>query len=556
MLGSLHVENIALIRSCDIELDGGLTVLTGETGAGKSLLVDSLCLLCGAKSDRTVIRTGESYALVEGVFYGVPDSAVELLAAEDINVEDGEVVLMRRISADGRSTARICGRAVTVSKLREVASHIITIHGQQDTQTLADRSRQLYMLDRRAGDSRALCDYQNIYYEAKALRERINTLQNAADERAERIDMLDYRIAELQKLGIKRGEEDELIAEKARIQSFSTIVTHAAEAHGKLSTVSGKVGAAISAIEPLFDVVPETKSLSDRLYNIMYEAEDITETLSSYLGDGDGEEDRQKRLDNVQDRLMTINTLKRRYRVTSADMLIDKLEAMQAERSELDRSDELLTELAAEYKTLQAKLFAAADELSAQRKTAAETLKSEVLDSLRFLDMPSVRFEIQIDKKEPSLDGSDDICFMISANKGEELRQMSKIASGGELSRIMLAVARALECGGADGTLIFDEIDTGISGSTSDKIGMLLSQIAEGGQVICVTHSAQIASRADRHLLISKRETDGRTSTAIKSLDREGRINELARILGGVNVGRTTISAAEEMLDNAQHDTI
>lgn len=556
MLGSLHVENIALIKECDIDLDGGFTVLTGETGAGKSLLVDSLCLLCGAKSDRTVIRTGESYALVEGVFFGVPESVLDMLAGEDITPDGDSVVLMRRISADGRSSARICGRAVTVSKLREVASRIITIHGQQDTQTLADRSRQLYMLDRRADDIVEFEAYGALFAELKALDARIVKLKNDADDRAERIDMLDYRISELQKLNIKPGEEEDLVAEKTRIQSYSTVVTHAAEAHGKLSTVSGRVNAAISAIEPLFDIVPEAKSLSDRLYNIMYEAEDITETLGVYLGDGEGDDDRQKRLDEIQDRLLTLNTLKRRYRVATADMLIGKLQSMIDERAELDNSDELLSQLESDRKKLFDKLMYAAEKLSGKRKTAADMLKSEVLDSLRFLDMPSVRFEIEINKKEPSNDGADEICFMISANKGEELRQMSKIASGGELSRIMLAVARALECGGADGTLIFDEIDTGISGSTSDKIGMLLAQTSKGGQVICVTHSAQIASRADSHLFISKREDGGRTSTYVKSLDRDGRINELARILGGVNVGRTTVSAAAEMLDNAQKTNI
>ncbi len=552
MLGSLHVENIALIKQCDIELDGGFTVLTGETGAGKSLLVDSLCLLCGAKSDRTVIRTGENYALVEGVFFGVPETVISMLEAEDITPDGDTVVLMRRISADGRSSARICGRAVTVSKLRDVAAELITIHGQQDTQTLADRSRQLYMLDRRAGDTDEINAYRLLFSELKALDARILKLKTAADDRAERIDMLDYRISELQKLDIKPGEEDELTAEKTRIQSYSTIVTHAAEAHGKLSVVSGKANAAINALQPLADVVPETKSLCDRLYNIMYEAEDITETLSEYLGDGDGDDDRQKHLDEIQDRLMTLNTLKRRYRVAEADMLIQKLQAMLDERSELDGSDELLSQLENNRKKLIGRLMSAANVLYGKRVSAAEELKNEVLDSLKFLDMPSVRFEIEINKKEPSNDGCDDVCFMISANKGEELRQMSKIASGGELSRIMLAVAKALECGGADGTLIFDEIDTGVSGSTSDKIGMLLAQIALGGQVICVTHSAQIASRADRHLLISKHEDGGRTATGVKTLDRDGRINELARILGGVNVGASTFSAAAEMLDNAK----
>ena len=552
MLGSLHVENIALIKQCDIELDGGFTVLTGETGAGKSLLVDSLCLLCGAKSDRTVIRTGENYALVEGVFFGAPKKVLAMLADDDITADGDTVVLMRRISSDGRSTARICGRAVTVSKLRDVAAELLTIHGQQDTQTLADRSRQLYMLDRRANDVAEFAAYTALLAELKTLDARIIKLQNAADDRAERIDMLDYRISELQRLDLKPGEEDALTAEKTRIQSYSTVVTHAAEAHGKLSTVSGKAGAAISALEPLFDVVPETRSLCDRLYNIMYEAEDITETLGSYLGDGDGDADRQKRLDEIQDRLLTLNTLKRRYRVAEADMLINKLNDMLAERAELDGSDELLAQLEADRKKLFDGVMRAAKALSDKRASAAAGLKAEVLDSLKFLDMPSVRFEIEIKQKEPSSDGCDDVCFMISANKGEELRQMSKIASGGELSRIMLAVAKALECGGADGTLIFDEIDTGVSGGTSDKIGMLLAQIASGGQVICVTHSAQIASRADMHLLISKHEDGGRTATSVAPLDRDGRINELARILGGVNRGASTFNAAAEMLDNAR----
>lgn len=552
MLDSLHVENIALIRSCDIYISGGLTVLTGETGAGKSLIIDSLCLLCGAKSDRSVIRTGENYALVEGVFFGVPDTALEMLSEDGIQPEDdGSVIVTRRITSDGRSTARICGRAVTLSRLREIMSYMLTIHGQQDTQTLSDPERQLYMLDLSADNGDLLTAYREKYDTLKQTDARITSLQSAADDRAERIDMLDYRINELSKLNITLGEEEALISEKTRIQSYESITAGASEAHEKLSTVGGRVNAAISALKPLQSVLPETQALSDRLYNIMYEAEDITETLGAYMGDGDGD-DREKRLDMIQERLMTFNTLKRRYRVQSADGLIEKLQSMQKERADIDGSDELLAELQKRREKEYADMQKAARSLTESRKTAAKALVSDVLGSLSFLDMPSVRFEIEITAKQPSADGCDDVCFMISANKGEELRRMSRIASGGELSRIMLAVAKALHKGGADGTLIFDEIDTGISGSTSDKIGILLSTISEGGQVICVTHSAQISSRADTHMLISKHESQERTVTSVEKLDRDGRIKELARILGGVNVAKTTVSAAAEMLENAK----
>ncbi len=533
-----------------------MSVLTGETGAGKSILIDSLCLLCGAKSDRDIIRTGEDYALVEGVFCCLPESLVGMFKDDGIEPdEDGNFIIQRRIGIDGRGSAKICGRAVTVSRLREISMSLAAIHGQQDTQTLSDSAKQLQTLDLWARDSEALTSYKAAYRAYTDLYRRIAKLQSDEDGKKERLDFLDYRIQELQSLGLAKGEEDKLVAEKNRIASYEKIVTNAAEAHEQLSGhgvgIAGRAQSAINSLESIKNVLPEVQDLIDRLYNIRYEAEDITETVGSYLGE-DGE-DKQKRLDELEERILKINSFKRKHHVATGDELVDVLDALLTERNEICGGDELIADLQKELAKLKISLDSAAKALTAARKTAAEQLIERVKQILCFLDMPSVAFDIDFEGTEPTETGAEEITFLISANKGEEPKPMGKIASGGELSRIMLAIKRALADIENIGTLVFDEIDTGISGGTSDKIGMLLSETAveSGCQVICVTHSAQIASRADTHLRISKSEQDGRTQTSVKVLDFDGRVNEIARILGGVNIGASALSAAAELIKQA-----
>ncbi len=556
MLTSLHVENLALIKRSDIDFDSGFCVLTGETGAGKSLLVDSLLLLCGGRSDRDLIRTGESFCLVEGVFCDIGADMVqhfdELGFAPD---EDGLMVLSRRISADGRSVCRIGGRQTTASQLREVASLLLGIHGQQETLTLSDQMHQLEMVDARSDVSAPKARYAEVYARYRDLKKRIASLTQSEEERAYRLDMLSYRVGELKAFAPEKGEEERLSNEKTRIMSGEKIRIGSSEAYnfvdGGGSGIAARAQDAIGALNPLKDIIGEVPSLIDRLYNIRYEAEDIAETLSKYADDDIGDE---KRLDAVQERLMDYNTLKRKYRVRSGDELVDELSSLEDELGRIENSDEELKRLQKQLPALENELLGAANTLTECRRRGAKLLTDETKQTLAFLDMPSVRFEISFSATEPTADGCDTVCFMLSANKGEELRPMGRIASGGELSRIMLALKRASAKADGIQTVVFDEIDTGISGATSDKVGMLLSEIAHSGsQVICVTHSALIAAKADCHLFISKSEFDGRTSTTVKRLDADGRRAELARILGGVSASASAFAAADELLGSAEN---
>lgn len=556
MLTSLHVENLALIKKADIPFDGGLCVLTGETGAGKSLLIDSLSLLCGGRGDRELIRTGEEYCLAEGVFCDISTAVQRQL--DEVGFapdEDGLMVLSRRIALDGRSTCRVNGRQVPASRLREVASLLLGIHGQQETLTLSDPAKQLSIIDSRSGSEQLLAAYKEVYARASELKKRINALTAAEDEKAYRLDMLNYRIAELEAFAPQNGEEERLTEQKTLIMSGEKIRRGSSEAHdfldGKGGSVAARAQGAINALNPLKDIISEVPSLIERLYNIRYEAEDIADTLSKYADD---DMDDGAALDAVQERLLNYNALKRKCRVQSGDELVTLLADLKNERESIENSEEELKQLQKQLKAVDAQLAAAARSLTECRRAGADGLISETREILAFLDMPSVRFEIGFTPVQPTPDGCDAVCFMLSANKGEELRPMGRIASGGELSRIMLALKKAAARADGIATVVFDEIDTGISGATSDKIGMLLAETAHAGgcQVICVTHSALIAAKADHHLLISKSETDGRTSTCVKRLNTDGRRAELARILGGVSASETAFAAADELLRSAK----
>ncbi len=552
MLQSIYIENIALIKRLSLEPSGGFCAFTGETGAGKSIIIDSLGLLCGARSDKDIIRTGEDEALVEGIF-SVGDHLIDALNEFEISPEeDGTVTVTRRISRDGKSGAKINGRSVPLSRLRGAMSLLLSIHGQQDTQAFADKARQLNMLDSFAGNESEFALYTESYNTRRDIKKRLDALNEDSREREYKLDMLRYRINELKSADVKKGEKEELEAERKRLANSEKIVTRSSEAYNALydreGSTSESVNEALSAVNALSDIIPEAISLAERLENIKYEIIDIAETLKDYL-ENDGE-NTEARLDQCETRLELIKKLESKYRADSNDFPT-LLEDWERELSITENSEEEIKRLEKQLEIVLAELSQKAEDLTKSRLDASKLLCKRVTEELSELDMPSVRFEVGRTKKEFSSDGQDDIEFLISANKGEEAKSMAKIASGGELSRIMLC----LKCVFADseeiGTLIFDEIDTGVSGRTSEKIGIRLKKASGNGktQVICVTHSAILAAKADAHYKISKKENDGRTVSSVDLLDYEGRKNELARIMGGLNISDTVLKAAEEMLE-------
>ena len=553
MLRSVYIENIALIRRLSFEPGEGFCAFTGETGAGKSIIVDSLGLLCGARSDRDIIRTGEEEALVEGIFEISDKPTLKSLAALDVvPEEDGSITVTRRITRDGRSGAKINGRSVPVSRLKSAAAMLLSIHGQQDTQAFADESRQREMLDSFAGNESVRGDYSEKYAAYRATAAQIEALSEDEREREMRLDMLKYRVNELESAAVYTGEKESLEQERRLLANSEKIVSHSGAA---IDALYRREGAAAETLQNAFDelralygVVPEAESLAERIDSAKYEIIDIADSLKRYADSEPG--DTGRRLDEAETRLEYIKRLETKYRAASDDFP-SLLERWKGELDSFEHRDEELARLNKRLAVQKKELEDAAGRLTASRAEAASRLCARVTEELCALDMPAVRFRVELRRKDFAPDGADETEFMISANKGEEPRPMAKIASGGELSRIMLC----LKCVFADtesiGTLIFDEIDAGISGSTSEKIGIRLKKAACGGktQVICVTHSAILASRADHHYKISKAVSGDRTETKVEHLDREGRRNELARIIGGLDISESVLKTAEELLE-------
>ncbi len=553
MLISIYIENIALIKRLSLEPSGGFCAFTGETGAGKSIIIDSLGLLCGARSDKDIIRTGEDEATVEGIFTIEDTKNLDALRELDITPEeDGSITVSRKISRDGRSGAKINGRTVPLSRLKSAMSLLLSIHGQQDTQAFADTEKQLYMLDSFAGNGDELNDYREKYAVHKNIKQKLDSLNEDSKERELRLDMLRYRIGELKSANVKVGEKEELETERKQLANSEKIITKTSETYdllyGRDGSAAEAVGSAYSAISALEGIIPEANELAERLENAKYELIDIADSVKAYIESDI--EDAEARLDDCETRLELIKKLETKYKVSS-DKFPELLEEWENELSINENSEEEKAKLQKQLDTSEKELKKSAKKLTETRLDASKRLCKRISEELCELDMPGVRFDVKIEEKEFSPDGSDFAEFLISANKGELPKPMAKIASGGELSRIMLCLKCVFADSESIGTLIFDEIDTGVSGRTSEKIGIRLKNAANGGktQVICVTHSAILASKADAHYKISKNEQDGRVITNVELLDYEGRKNELARIMGGLNITETVLKAAEEMLN-------
>ncbi len=559
MLASLHIENIAVIRSLDLEFSSGFTVLTGETGAGKSVILDSINLLIGNRFSRELIRAGETKATVSGLFCALSSETTDALEAIGISPdEEGGLLLQKTVTADGRSQTRVNGQSITAALQREIGRILLCINGQHEGQALLQKSAHLSLLDAYAGCGKLLDEYRLLYDDLTEAKKMLNEISLDSAEKARRIEMLTYQINDIDAVKPKIGEEEKLEREAARLGNLEKISRNVGLAARLLS--QAEKGAAVAlldrsaaALGQISDIIPEAAELSERLRNCRYEVEDIAERVMDISADS--EEDPTERLNRIEGRLDAISKLKRKYGADEQEILAFRARAA-AELESLSDADERIEQLHRKISSLEEKAALSADRLHACRAEAAERLRDEVLRTLTFLDMPKVRFAVAIrtlyeadGRRRFERDGCDDAEFMLAANPGEPLLPMIKSASGGELSRILLALKRVLADRDGVETIVFDEIDTGISGKTARKIGVLLADVAKETQVLCVTHSAQVASMADTHYLIQKYERDGRAETSVGLLDEAGRIGELARIMGGIHVTERQRQAAAELLD-------
>ena len=558
MLISLHIENLAVIKRVDIDFPSGFIALTGETGAGKSIILDGISLLLGAKADKELVRRGESAAVVSGVFSQLSDETVKLLIENGISLDEDENILIQRsVSYDGRSSIKVNGRTVTLVVLRAVAAKLVDIHGQNDTLALADSKKQLELIDVYAENGELLEKYSEKYARLENIRRDIREITEKESERERLSEILLYQINDIDSYGLRDGEEEELIERKLKIKNSEKLTKNLTFAFKALKgsekgSVAFLLDKSATALEQISDVIPKLLEYSESLRDFLYQVEDIAEEV--YAATSDIEEDPETTLNDIESRLDKISKLKRKYGLTIKDIL-DFRDKTKAELDTLENLESRLSELQAAERTAYKEAILIADELHERRVLASAKIEAEVKATLEFLDMPKVVFYASIkeeykgEKKILNESGSDNVEFYISANRGADAQPISKVASGGELARVMLALKSAINDKDGISTVIFDEIDAGVSGKTARKIGIKMLSLSENTQLFSVTHSAQIASLADAHYLISKSDIDGATETSVKLLSREGRISELSRILGGIDVTDSQRRAAVDMLD-------
>ena len=552
MLRELHIENLAVIENATITLGPRLNVFTGETGAGKSILIGGINAVLGQRVSRDIVRAGAEKAYVSAVFDDVSEDVNAML--RDIGIEPSdELIISREISADGKGTARINSRAVSVAAIRELGNLLINIHGQHDSQVLLDPTRHLSILDSFAMTEAVLADYQQSFKELQSVAREISKLKQSEREKAQRIAYLQSIVNDISPLNIEEGEDD-AVEERFKILDNSVELSQALRSAVILLTggddtdgASGVIASAYTELSGSDDIMPDIKPLSERLSSVGIEIGDISDELSRLADSLDIDSGEYAKLSARRDEL---NRIKRRYGPTLDDV-IKLYESSSDELAKLSGSELELEQLQKKKDDLLAKVSKKADNLHKLREKAAERFKSEVEEELKFLNMPDVRLEVKLERGKLTSSGMDTAEFLISANRGEEPKAVAKIASGGELSRIMLALKSVLADRDNIPTLIFDEIDTGVSGRAAQKIGVKLREISRRRQVICVTHLTQIAIVGDDHILIEKTSGNDRTVTEIRPLDFEGRKLEIARILGGDNITETVLKDAEEQLRTA-----
>ena len=557
MLSLLHIENIALIEAEDIAFGEGFNVLTGETGAGKSIIIDAIGAVMGERTSRDLIRTGSRAALVTAIFRDLPDLPWfhENGICPD---ENGELIISRKIQADGKNLCRVAGVPCTVVQLKALGAQLIDIHGQHDGQQLLDETCHLGYLDSFGMLDGERTVYREGYEQLSALARRIRSLQMDEAEKARRMDSLEFQISELERAGLRPGEEEELEERRELLRSADKLMAAVGGAYRAVVGDDERDGAASllseaeNAISRVAGLSQELGALAGSIAELRYAADDAAERLREAKDSFDFS---PQELDEVESRLDRLYQLKKKYG-SSVEEMLAYLENSRAELEQIQMADDTILRLEKKRTRLLAKVQASAEALSAKRREAGERLKARIEEELRQLDMPKVRFEVEFSPKagDPALDesGMDEVRFLMSANVGESLKPIAKVASGGELSRIMLALKNVLAENDSIMTLIFDEVDTGVSGRAAGKVAEKMSRLSRTCQVLCVTHLPQIAAMSDCHYSVQKQERDGRTFTNVDTLDREGRKKELARLTGGEHLSEAILEGAEELLRQAE----
>ena len=554
MLELLHIENIAVIESADIAFQPGFNALTGETGAGKSIVIDAMGAVLGGRASRELIRTGASKAFVSAVFSHVSEKLPGLTENGIAPDEDGNLLLQREMTADGKNACRVNGRPLTVTQLRQIGAELLNIHGQHDGQQLLDEEQHGAYLDRFGRMEAPLAAYRKEYAAMAALREQIRALQMDEAEKARRMDSLRFQIGELERAELVPGEEEELNARRELLRNGEKYIAALSGADYCLSgddNGSGAVAAIRDAEEALHGIRNLSADLGElykRLEALRCEAFDLAEIVRDKRAEFDFS---PSELDAAEARTDQLYRLKKKYGATVEDM-IAYLDRCRTELDAMETADDTLILLQGRLQKAEAAVRSAGAVLTEKRKEAAAVLERRIQQELRDLDMNKVRFSIDFAEKEPAPDGCDTIRFLMSANVGEDLRPIAKIASGGELARIMLALKNVLAEQESIATLVFDEVDTGVSGRAAQKVAEKLAQVARRKQVLCVTHLPQLAAMADTHFSVQKGESGGRTFTRVVQLDRDARKAELARITGGSRVTDALLESAGELLDQAE----
>lgn len=558
MLSALHIENIAIIDQLDVEFESGFIVLTGETGAGKSIIIDSIQLLLGNKASKELVRSGEEYGIVSACFHSLSKEAIEILHTNDLDIdEDGNLTIYRKIGTDGRNNSRINGVNVTVSLLRQLGEHLINIHGQHDGVLLMDNRRHLSYLDEFGNISTD--EYECAYKNVKEIKKELNDMQAVEATKAERKKQIEGYLEQLNACDLKLGEYDDLMCKRKNLilnaeiiealHGASTALYDGEEPAAQLTKI------ALDLLQPHEKNIQNGQEIVRRLTQISTELDDLGAELGKLFSDY---ADNQMEPHEIESRLDILEAIRKEFGPSDEDVLKNH-ERFQKELDALDSSEERIQELEHQFVEARACLDRCAGALTKARKKAASEMESRLQNELKYLDMPKVRFVVRVADRLNDRgglryrnDGKDDVEFYLSSNAGEEPRPLSKIASGGELSRIMLSIKSVLNRG--IDTVIYDEVDTGVSGATADKIGKKLQSGASGRQVFCITHLAQIAARADHHYKVEKFNVGDRVSSQINHLSMDARIREVARIMGGEVLTDNLLLTATEIIKNSKNN--
>ncbi len=554
MLVGLKIENIAVIESAELEFDSGLNVMTGETGAGKSIVIDSINAVLGERTSRELIRTGADSAKVYAAFADIGDETEKLL--DEMGIEkmpDKTLVLSRSLNNSGRNVCRINGCPATVTALKEIGAGLINIHGQHDSQALLSPDKHCGFIDSLAENQELRSEYKRVFIRLVAVKKELDSLYDSRDEKAARLDYLNFQINEITEANVHVGEREELSKEKELLQNSGRVIKALEKAYASLSDENGILAGVEDCaheLETASKYYENASQSAKSMRSVSYELNEISAQVRDLV---DGFDYSSERLSEINERLDFLYRLSMKYG-TSEEEILTCLEKAVAERGAIEVSDERISELEEQLYALSDEIKILSAKLTDSRMQAAREFEKKVKEELEFLDMPKVTFVV--DRKQTALTskGADAIEFLISANPGQEPKAIAKIASGGELSRIMLAIKNVISDKDGIDTLIFDEIDTGVSGSAAEKIALKLQQVSRGRQVICVTHLARIAAQADKHMKISKSADSIKTYTKIESLDFDGRAAEVARITGGGNITALQLESAKEMIMNAKEN--